>query len=333
MPSELESRFLRFMASLPGTESLDALLRDPMYDGQRRADYLLFERRVILELKSLETDTTPKVDAEIDQHRRRDDFPLFFGEVELQKVLKHLPDGKKINERIYHKTTRSIEDAVRSAEDQIDNTAKLLGLPEAAGILVVLNQDLTIFTPEVLAHKVATLMRRKSKDGAPRSPLAYSWLILESHFVANCPSGQAFPVISVEGPRFKQMPWLSGLIGYLQVAWAQFNGSPLLEHHSQALDTLDAKPRSTKPSPLSGDRVSKQVLWEIRYKEAPHLRNLSDSQVLEHGRKTFATLAPHFLVGGPEVPSEQMELMLIAWSDFLCEARYRGLDLRKMRDA
>ncbi|MDC8784799.1 hypothetical protein [Roseateles koreensis] len=57
MPSDLESRSLRFLATLLGAESLDDLLGDPKFDGQRRADYLLFGRRVILELKSLETDT------------------------------------------------------------------------------------------------------------------------------------------------------------------------------------------------------------------------------------------------------------------------------------
>lgn len=41
MPSDLESRFLRFLATLQGAESLDDLLGDPKFDGQRRADYLL----------------------------------------------------------------------------------------------------------------------------------------------------------------------------------------------------------------------------------------------------------------------------------------------------
>ena len=106
MPSDLESRFLRFLATLQDAESLDELLGDPKFDGQRRADYLLFGRRVILELKSLETDTSHKVESEMDKHRDREDFPLFYGTVDLQAVLKHLPDGKEINDRIFYKTTR-----------------------------------------------------------------------------------------------------------------------------------------------------------------------------------------------------------------------------------
>ncbi|MFO1272703.1 MAG: hypothetical protein U1F50_13695 [Rubrivivax sp.] len=81
---------------------------------------------MILEVKSLEVDTSPKVEAETEKHRERDDFPLIYGSVGLGKVLKHLPDGKEINDRIFFRTTRSVEDATRSAEGQIENTARLL---------------------------------------------------------------------------------------------------------------------------------------------------------------------------------------------------------------
>lgn len=128
MPSELDRRFSSFLKTFPGAESLDDLLMSAKYDGERRADFLLFERRVIVEIKSLETDTSPKVETEIAKHREREDFPLFYGEVELNKVLKNLPDGQQINEQIFLRTTRSIEEATKSAEKQIENTAKLLGI-------------------------------------------------------------------------------------------------------------------------------------------------------------------------------------------------------------
>ena len=60
MSAALEQRFLSFLASVPGSESLDELLGGKGFSGQRRADYLLFERRVIVEVKSLKTDTSPR---------------------------------------------------------------------------------------------------------------------------------------------------------------------------------------------------------------------------------------------------------------------------------
>lgn len=333
MPSDLESRFLRFLAALQGAESLDDLLGGPKFDGQRRADYLLFGRRVILELKSLETDTSHKVESEMDKHRDREDFPLVYGKVDLQAVLKHLPDGKEINDRIFYKTTRSIEDAVRSAEEQIENTARLLGLPDSAGLLVLLNQDLTAFTPEVIAHRVGTLIRRNAQDGTPRSPLTFAWIILESHVLTEGPAEQTLPMIAIEGPRSQQMPWFKELLTYLELAWAQFNDVPLFEHPAPIVASLKANARTDEKEPQPGDKTTKQALWEHRYNAKPYLRTCTDAEVLAKGRNAFEQLAPHFMVGGPKASPEQTEQMLIAWSDFLCEARFRGIDLRRMRDA
>lgn len=97
----LEHRFHRFIASLQGTEAIDTLLANSHLENERRADYLLADRRVILELKELKTDTSPKVDKELDKHREKEEFPLIYGEVELQQILRHLPDGATINRRIY----------------------------------------------------------------------------------------------------------------------------------------------------------------------------------------------------------------------------------------
>lgn len=331
MPSNLERRFLTFLAALPGSESLDDLLGGERYAGERRADYLLFGRRIIVELKTLKTDTSLKVKAEMDQYRERDDFPVFYGEVELQNVLKHLSDGEKINKRIYLRTTRSVEDAVRSAEDQILNTAKLLRLPESLGLLVMLNQDITIFTPEVLATRVAMLMHRTNEDGLPRSPIAVAWLILESHKLKAGPIEKNFPMVNVEGPLAVNAEWFQELLSYLQVAWAQFNGAPLFHHGSSDLASFQVTPSAESAPSKPADQLTRQDFWESVYRESPYLRRMSDEEVLAVGRKAIDNVRPHFIVGGSRASPKKMEEMMRAWSDFLCEARYRGLDLRSLR--
>ena len=71
---------------------------------------MLFGRRVVLEVKSLEQDTSGKVEKEIDPLREREDFPLFYGKVALHKVLRHLHDGREINDRLLKRATRSVTD-------------------------------------------------------------------------------------------------------------------------------------------------------------------------------------------------------------------------------
>lgn len=332
MSSDLERRFLQFLSEVPGAESLDDLLSGEQYKDERRADFLLFDQRVILEVKSLEVDTSWKVEGEMVAHREREDFPVFYGEVDLGKVLEHLPDGKEINKRIFLRTTRSVEAAARSAEEQIENTARLLSLTDAVGVLVLLNQEIDIFTPEVVAHRLAMLLRRKNEDGSLRSPIAFSWLIFESHFLEIGPMPKTLPLITIEGSKAKAYPWFNELLTYLQVAWANFNGHPIF-HHSATSPNLQARSSKAPEEPQPGGKITRQELWELRYRKNPYLRPLDDLEVLRRGKAALDALTPHFMKGGPTTSTEQWEELMIPWSDFLCEARHRGLDLRTLRDA
>ena len=242
--------------------------------------------------------------------------------------MKHLTDGKDINKRIFYHITRSVEDATRSAEDQISNTARILGLSKSVGVLILLNEGIDILTPEVVATRVAILMRRKSDDGTGRSPIAYTWMLFESRTVSSGPADKTFPTVILEGPLASKYPWFSGLLNYLQFSWAQFNGHPLLQADSKDLSELKMMSLSDASSPKPRHKITRQQLWELRYNEHPYLRGLSDSEVFRHGKATVESLRSYFLVGGPKATPEQMEAFISKWSDFLCEARHRGLDLR-----
>lgn len=58
------------------------LPEDP--ERRRKADFLLAKREVVLELKTLTVDTSHKVEAAVDKHRERDEFPLFYGTAEVR---------------------------------------------------------------------------------------------------------------------------------------------------------------------------------------------------------------------------------------------------------
>lgn len=330
MPSHLENRFNQFLSSLPGSESLDNLLSSAKYDGERRADYLLFNRHVILEIKSLETDPSPKMNTEMDRHRDRDDFPVIFGRVGLDKVLQHLPDGKEINDKIYLRTTRSVEDATKSAEEQISNTAKLLNLPDAVGLLVFLNQNIGVLDPEAVAYRVAMLMRRKSASEAPY-PINFAWMIFESHAAIGGPAAKNFPMIALRGPQAQSHPWFEELLVYLENAWAHWNGYAL--HTANAADMKKFKPVPETPEPKPGDKIRRQDLWRRQYNEKPYLRQLSNQGVFGFGKKAFEAVLPYMQKDGPKATPQDWERVMVPWTHFLTEAEFRGLDMRQMRDA
>ena len=78
------------------------------------------------------------------------------------------------------------------------------------------------------------------------------------------------------------------------------------------------------------DTITRQELWDIKYRDNPYLRNLSDNDVLKHGAKIFDAMKPNFLINGKKLPKNKLEELMIGWADFLVEARYRGLDMKKL---
>ncbi len=93
----LERRFKVFLGELEGAESIDDLTLTREQQRASKADYFFDGRSIIGELKALYSDTAPKVKAILAPHRERPEWPIFFGEHDLQKILRHLPDRDEIN--------------------------------------------------------------------------------------------------------------------------------------------------------------------------------------------------------------------------------------------
>jgi hypothetical protein len=234
--------------------------------------------------------------------------------------LRHLPDQAQINKTIYRNITRSVEDALRSAEEQIGNTAKLFKLDGAVGLLVLLNEEVEILSPDVVSHRVGELLSRPRKDSA--STIDFVWMLFESHVTSG-----AHPCIVLEGPTADRFPWFGEAIGKLQELWARFNRSSLIRSDIERITDLVFRPSS--PNNIQDPKsLTKQGLWVQRYKAEPHLRALSDDEVLAFGARVFKKLTPYFLQGCPRLPFEQLEPLWIEYSDFLQESRHRGLDLK-----
>lgn len=329
---ELEHRFTAFMAGFPGAEPVDSLLAGPDFDGRRRADYLLFDRRVIVELKSLYADPADKVQSELDELGERDDFPAFWGSVDVARLLGHLPDGEAILQRLHRRVLRSVEDAARSADAQIRGTAEALQIKGAVGMLVLLNQRIDILAPDIVVQKLSSMMCRTDREAEQGSAIDFAWLLFESHSVEEASLPQNFPLILLEGPRADELAWFADCFATLQQGWAAFNRWPLVEARAP-FEELGIRPTAATPKATRAVAPTRQEVWEKRYAAHPYLRPLTDEQVLAYGHSAFRALEPYVIVGGPRVPLEQLEPLWRAWGAFLLEAEYRVLDLRALRQA
>ncbi len=79
------------MASLADAERIDDIEMPHGYESSRRADYFLSQRNVVIELKSLETDPSEKIETVLQTRREQPDFPVFFGNADLSTAKNSRP--------------------------------------------------------------------------------------------------------------------------------------------------------------------------------------------------------------------------------------------------
>jgi hypothetical protein len=133
----------------------------------------------------------------------------------------------------------------------------------------------------------------------------------------------------LEGPLSKSSSWFVEYFERLQEDWARSNRIPLLRSNVKRIEELDF--RYAKEKSKDSQKLTRQEYWERKYKANPHLRSLSDEELIAHGEKVLKNISPYFLKDGPRLSIPELEPQLIAWSDFLQEARFRGLDLRDLK--
>lgn len=329
MFDSLEDRILKFLASQPDAESIDQIDYPHNPKFSRKADFLLLSRSVIVEIKTLKTETMQKIDREIDRHREREEFPIFYGRMELNKVIKNFPDKEKINSKIVNSISRSIEDAVRSAEEQIYHTRQNLQLPDAASVLIILNESIQALDPYTVNWRVSKLMRRERSGNVESEKLNFVLSVFESHSVDA--DGYLRPVILLRGPGAERFPWFEDFYDELMAKWGEYNKTQSMVGASETPSDLQTTFYQSKEIPPESG-ITRQELWCLHYRANPYLRNLKDEDVLAHGSKLIGQISPNFIKGAikQELNEDLFKAKLEAFTHFLEEMNYRGLDIRKM---
>ncbi len=277
----MEDRFIAFAKGLPSAEYIDEMELTPEQKRARKADFLLDNRQIICELKSLKTDTKGKVEKVLEPHKQRPEWPIFFGSVEVHKILKHLPDGDRVNRQIFDAVTSAIKDLVRSANDQIRQTKKTFGLPSAGGMLVILNEFIDILSPDVIAYKVNELLRKRTPDGKPQfQEINAVWVINESHYTQMTPELQAIPALIMTNA-IPDPVNVTDYINSLQPKWAEYHGVPFITVEGGVLDEIKFESVNKKEE-RAGGKIPRHEMWRRQYRRRPYLRSLSKQELIEY---------------------------------------------------
>lgn len=324
---EVEARFIAFAKSLPGAECIDELDLTLKQKEARKADFLFDNRRIVCELKSLKTDTEGKVEKILEPHKQRPEWPIFFGSVEVQKILKHLPDGERINRQIFDAVTSAIRELVRSANSQIRRTKETFGLSSAGGMLVILNEFIDILSPDVIAYKVNELFRKRTPEGGSQFPeINAVWIINESYYTQVTPELQAIPALIMTNVVPDPVD-VTGYISSLQPKWAEFHGVPFVTVEGGVLDEI--KFESVKKEGQKADgKIPRHEMWRRQYRRRPYLRSLSKQEMIEYFERLMSSLTPGFLKGSTDEQRARMRELMEPWTHFLEEVNLQGLDMR-----
>jgi len=326
----LENRFKKFMYQLPSVEVIDDIELPLETNDKKKADYLYLDRKVILELKSLKDDPEFKVHKEMNKHRTREDYPLFYGKQDISKILKHLTDGEAIKQRLFYAISRSAKKSIRVANKQINSTKELFQCYDAYGVLVLLNEALDILSPSILTKRISQMLCKRSKDGKYHyDQIGVVWIICENCFIPTREGSKLMPSLTVYGPTCEQDHCLQILFCKLQKAWASFNCIPFIRANNIQVNDLHFK---TFKSEKGENRTTyrRDEIWEREYRKKPYLRSLSDEAVLAHGAKLRDIIGKLMLKNAPRIPKEKMGELFEGFTHFLEECTHRGLNLKEM---
>jgi hypothetical protein len=324
------------MASLSDAERIDDIEMPHDYQSARRADYFLSQRNVVIELKSLETDPSEKIETVLQTRREQPDFPVFFGSADLSKVLEKLPDGDTLHTKIGERITRSVEDAFRSAKHQIADTKRAFGLPASSGLLVILNHNVDILSPQILGYKCRQLIDSPSADPRQLPAINFVWIIQATHYAGIDAGNKLVPSIYVESAKYPLSATTRLRIQLLAAQRAQFDGVPFVG--AQDSQKIGAATSFEREKAATAVPLTQAELWRAQYRANPYMHGLSDEAFLTHTSRVFGQLVPFFAMEeGNTSPkrnatseSQVVQDYMSAWTHCLMEMNERMIDIRDL---
>ena len=328
----LEDRFKAFLDQLDGAESIDDSLSDTELSNGKRADFLLDQRRIVLEVKSLETDPEYKIEERLAPHRNRREFPNFFWKTDLNKILPYLPDGEKIRWQMFHAVTRAVQGALEKADDQIEATKTALNLKHACGVVVILNEEIGILAPDLVTAKASGMLLKTKDNNVRYKQIAYVWIISESHKMVSQGGSEHLPLILLEGPTADDHATAGEYLDSVLLKWTEFEGYKSLSRGR--VKNFDGLKFEKQAEGLKDDEKRPPVrheMWRQAYRGRPYLKSLSETDFLEYSAKIIITMMPHFLIGREKLPHAKVAQLMERWTHILEEAEHRCLDMKKLQ--
>lgn len=313
------------MKTVSSIEDIDAIPIPQKYTSPKKADYFGMGRSVILEQKSITQEQAHKIQDELDKYENEDYYPVFYGGRDVNLVLEHSPNKEEVQHKLFNKITKLIEGYLSSADKQIFSTSKIFDIEKYTGVLVILNENISVLSSEIIIHKLSRLITQKRNDGSLRfSSISYVLYVSEAHLFRQKTPIALLLQNDLVPPHDDNV---EEYIHYLIHAWSELNGGKavLFENSEELLKSTEQKNKKEKT------RLTRSEEREQWYKANRYMKAWSDDEVYKKCAEFIATIGPFFTKGGPKIPKQMLGEATLAFTDFIVESNIRGLDFREIK--
>ncbi len=223
----LQERFEEFICGYEGFEHIDQLPGANVAPGKRRADYLLSNRKIIVEQKVWSDDPDYKPEKFIKKLMQERGI-FAYGQHSTELILARLPDGKEQRLKMFDYIAKGVERSVANADRQIRDTRAIFEIPEALGVLIILNEDAKTLVPELVTYGLERVMQKRVADGSLRyRDLTGIVVLSDLHAVPSQTGATLRPLLSYRAPECSRAIELEAFTNTLFERWSAFNNVPL----------------------------------------------------------------------------------------------------------
>ena len=319
--AKLTPRLQRFFVEALGGEQLD----DIQHPEARKADFKCLRGLLAIELKTLEQDASERMDNLTNELSQRADWPVFYGSVPMESVLKNLQDPDQVKRRLVDRIGRAVKDHVSKADKQLAAHEAAFPRKNTLKLMVLANEDHEIYDPAMVTYITQKLLLRERNGALVYPHIDVAIFITERH-ATPFDNQIAFPIVSVEGRSMTSAPWKNDVVELFMIRWARWNGVPL--YHSdlraQKFQAVDHIP----------ERMKRHELWQLEYKRKPYMAAFTTEELRDRFDEITCVSSLSFIKDSPLKPShDALVWSMSSMSHIMLEMGWRGIPVTDFKYA
>jgi len=238
----LEERFLQFCSQYPGAERIDPLITSEHRATKLKfADFFFENRTIICEVKTLKKQTTEKLVAFMAEHGVHP-HTLGIGEHDMREVFGRLPDGEHLFRKATDLITTPVADGFDEAQRQIRDTKQLFDVPNADGLLIILNEIVELAAQNMIGDRLKQRVKKNNADGLPyhRDVTRVFVVVAVNHLETS--TGAQYVNMTLSNSRVSESHGVTAFVERLAAAWSENCGVSL----TKAGPEIDVLMKSSK---------------------------------------------------------------------------------------